>query len=77
MRVMTSARSCCVSTAVTEALLGKSLFLCSGEYILESLTLTRGSVALGVTNNDISSDSATTILKELILFTIILMVKKM
>lgn len=30
-----------------------------------------------MTNNDISSDSATTILKELILFTIILMVKKM
>lgn len=39
VRFMTSGRSCCVSTAVTEALLCKSLFLCSREYLLESLAL--------------------------------------
>jgi len=37
--VVMSGRSCCVSTAVAEGLLGGAVFSCSDGYLLESLAL--------------------------------------
>lgn len=64
MKVVMSGRSCCVSTAVAEDLLGGAVFFCSDGYLLESLALLWGSPTLdvptGSTRSDIHSDSETT-----------------
>lgn len=63
--VVISGRSCCVSTAVAEGLLGGAVFSCSDGYLLESLALWRGSATMDVPTGSTSSDIHTEMTKYL------------